>query len=225
VNIFNYAWQFFSKSSNWKHTATSPGIPAQFLLHMEYSALAVLIAALIALPLGLATAHTKHGGLVVTMLANAARALPTLGIVVLLVVLIGVDFRAVMIPLVALTIPPILLNTYEGIRSVDPQLTDAARGMGLKPLQVLFRAEVPAAMPLILTGLRAGSIMAVSTMTVAAYASFGGLGRYIIDGLAVADYSEVVGGSVLVVVAAILTLGLFALLRRLLVSPGIRKQS
>jgi osmoprotectant transport system permease protein len=222
VNIFQYAWSFLTTAANWHGT---DGIPNRFLEHFQYSGLALLIGAAIALPLGLLTGHTNRGGLAVTTLANIARALPTLGVLILLVVIMGVKFRAVMIPLVALTIPPILLNTYEGIRGVDPELTDAARGIGLRPWQVLWKAEIPAAMPLILTGLRGGAIQAVATMTLAATASFGGLGRYIIDGLARVDYTEVVGGSTLLVIAAILTLAIFAVLRRVLVSPGIRKQS
>ena len=136
----------------------------------------MLIGALIAFPLGLLTGHTKRGGLVVTSLANVARALPTLGLVVLLVVVLGVKSGAVMIPLVALTVPPILLNTYEGVRNVDPQLTDAAKGMGLRPWQVLWRAEVPAALPLILTGFQFAAVNAVANTAIAAYSSFGGTG-------------------------------------------------
>jgi osmoprotectant transport system permease protein len=221
MTLFSDAWRFLSTSANWHGT---DGIPNRFTEHLEYSALAVLIGALIALPLGLLTGHTKRGGFAVTALANAARALPTLGVLVLLVITYSIKFSIVMIPLVALTVPPILLNTYEGIRSVDPELTDAARGMGLRPWQVLWKAEIPAALPLILTGLRAGAVQAVATTAIAAYVSFGGLGRYIIDGLATVDYNQVVGGAVLIVAAAILNLLFFALLRRFLVSPGIRKQ-
>lgn len=224
MNVLNQTWAWLTTASNWHG---SDGIPIRFLQHFEYSVEAVLIGALIAFPLGLLTGHTKRGGLLVTALANVARALPTLGIVVLLVVLIGVKFRAVMIPLVALTIPPILLNTYEGVRNVDPQLTDAARGMGLRPWQVLWRAEVPAAAPLILTGFQFAAVNAVANTAIAAYSSFGGLGRFVIDGLATTTYGEMAGGAVLIVIAAILNLAFFAVLRRLLISPGLqpRKQA
>jgi osmoprotectant transport system permease protein len=221
VNVLSQAWGWLTTSANW---SGSDGIPTRFLEHFEYSVEAVLIGALIAFPLGLLTGHVKRGGLLVTSLANVARALPTLGLVVLLVVVMGVKFRAVMIPLVALTVPPILLNTYEGVRGVDPQLTDAATGMGLRPWQVLWRAEVPAALPLILTCLQTGAVNAVANVAIAAYVSFGGLGRFIIDGYATTDYAQVAGGSILIVVAAVLNLLFFALLRRLLVSPGLRQQ-
>ncbi|GAA2059438.1 ABC transporter permease [Catenulispora yoronensis] len=221
MNVLSDAWGWLTTASNWHG---SDGIPTRFLEHFEYSVEAVLIGALIAFPLGLLTGHTKRGGLVVTSLANIARALPTLGLVVLLVVVIGVKFRAVMIPLVALTVPPILLNTYEGVRNVDPRLTDAAQGMGLRPWQVLWRAEVPAAMPLILTGFQFAAVNAVANTAIAAYSSFGGLGRYIIDGLATTDYGMVAGGAILIVVAAILNLVFFAVLRRVLISPGLQSR-
>jgi osmoprotectant transport system permease protein len=187
--------------------------------------MAVVLGALIALPLGLLTGHTHRGGPAVSALANVARALPTLGTVVLLVIIMGVKFRAVMIPLVALTVPPILLNTYEGVRNVSPELTDAAKGMGLRPWQVLWKAEVPAAMPLILTGLQAGAVNAVANVAIAAYVSFGGLGRFIIDGYSTTDYAQVAGGAILIVVAALLNLLFFAVMRRVLVSPGIRHKA
>lgn len=222
MNVLSDAWGWLTTSANWHG---SDGIPTRFLEHFEYSLEAVLIGALIAFPLGLLTGHIKRGGLLVTALANVARALPTLGVVVLLVVVMGVKFRAVMIPLVALTVPPILLNTYEGVRNVDPQLTDAAKGMGLRPWQVLWRAEVPAALPLILTGFQFAAVNAVANTAIAAYSSFGGLGRFVIDGLATTDYGQVAGGAVLIVIAAILNLTFFAVLRRLLVSPGLQPRS
>jgi osmoprotectant transport system permease protein len=221
VNVLSQAWGWLTTSANW---SGSDGIPTRFVQHFEYSVEAVIIGALIAFPLGLLTGHTKRGGPLVTSLANVARALPTLGLVVLLVVVMGVKFRAVMIPLVALTVPPILLNTYEGVRNVDPQLTDAAKGMGLRPWQVLWRAEVPAALPLILTGFQFAAVNAVANTAIAAYSSFGGLGRFVIDGLATTDYGMVAGGAVLIVFAAILNLVFFAILRWLLVSPGLRQK-
>jgi osmoprotectant transport system permease protein len=222
VNAIGSAWGWLTASTNWHG---SDGIPHRFLEHFEYSVLAVFLGALIALPLGLLTGHTKRGGAAVTALANVARALPTLGVVVLLVIVIGVKFRAVMIPMVALTVPPILLNTYEGIRGVDPELADAAKGMGLRSWQVLWKAEIPVALPLILTGLQTSAVNAVANVAIAAYVSFGGLGRFIIDGQATTDYAQVAGGSILIVIAAVLNLLFFAFLRRVLVSPGIRHQN
>jgi osmoprotectant transport system permease protein len=131
----------------------------------------------------------------------------------------------VMIPLVVLAIPPILVTTYEAMRSVDPAPVDAARGMGMAETAVLFRVELPVALPLILSGLRSAAIQIVSTATIAAYVSFGGLGRYIIDGLYQRDYEKVVGGATLGAGLALATLGLFWAVARVSVSPGVRRRS
>ncbi len=142
----------------------------------------------------------------------------------LVVLLIGVGtLWPVLIPLIALAIPPILVNTYEGIRGADPDLRDAAYGMGLRGSQVLFRALLPVALPLILLGLRLSAITVVATATVAAYVGLGGLGRYIIDGLATKNYAEVFGGAVLVVLLALAVQAGFTLLNRVIVSPGVRQ--
>ncbi|GAA0417469.1 ABC transporter permease [Acrocarpospora corrugata] len=217
----NWLIDFFGNPDNW---SGSDGIPVRLLQHVEFSVLAFAIAALIALPLGLLIGHTGRGGVIVVLSANAARALPTLGLLVLVVLLIGVGtIWPVLIPLVALAIPPILVNTYEGIRGVDADLRDAAYGMGLRGPQVLFRALVPVALPLILLGLRLAAIQVVATATVAAYVGLGGLGRYIIDGLATKDYPSVFGGAVLVVLLALAVQFGFALLHRVIVSPGVRQ--
>ncbi|GIH24831.1 ABC transporter permease [Acrocarpospora phusangensis] len=217
----NWLIDFFGNPDNW---SGPDGIPVRLLQHVEFSVLAFLIAALIALPLGLWVGHTGRGAVLVVLSANAARALPTLGLLVLVVLLIGVGtIWPVLIPLVALAIPPILVNTYEGVRGVDRDLRDAAYGMGLRGRQVLFRALVPVALPLILLGLRLAAIQVVATATVAAYVGLGGLGRYIIDGLATKDYPSVFGGAVLVVLLALAVQFGFALLNRVVVSPGVRQ--
>ena len=149
-------------------------------LGVSLRALAVLTL-LLALPLGLWTGHTGRGGILMTLLANAARALPTYGLLVLLVVLYGIGLVPILVPLVALAVPPVLLNSYEGIRGVDPALTDAARGMGMTRMQVLLRAQLPVALPLILVGMRTAAVQIVATATIAASVSFGGVGRPIVD--------------------------------------------
>jgi osmoprotectant transport system permease protein len=131
----------------------------------------------------------------------------------------------VIVPLIALAIPPILVNTYEGIRGVDGDLKDAAEGMGMTGWRVLTRVEAPVALPLIMLGLRTAAIQVVATATIAAVAGLGGLGRYIVDGLARKDYPSVVGGSVLVVGLAFAVQIGFAGLRRVVVSPGLRGMS
>ena len=219
MNILTYAWDFFDDPANW---TGSGSIQVRLAQHAVYTVSAVGIAAVIAMPIGILTGHTKHGGAAVSQAANAARALPTLGVLILLVILMGAKLVPVMIPLVALAIPPILLNTDAGLRSVDPHLTDAARGLGLSPWQTVARAEIPAASRLILTGLRSAAVQTAATATIAAQVSFGGLGRFIIDGLAVRNYSEVVGGSVLTALFAVAIIAVFALAGRFLVRRGVR---
>jgi osmoprotectant transport system permease protein len=217
----NWLIEFFGDAARW---SGPDGIPARLLEHVAFSLVAFLLAALIAIPLGLWIGHTGRGALLVVVSANAARALPTLGLLVLVVLLIGVGtVLPVLIPLMALAIPPILVNTYEGIRGADPDVRDAAYGMGLRGRQVLFAALVPVALPLILLGLRLAAIQVVSTATIAAFVGLGGLGRFIIDGLATKDYPSVIGGAVLVAALALAVQFGFTLIGRVAVSPGVRQ--
>lgn len=219
MNIIELAWNWFTDSANW---SGGNGIPTRMLEHLRYSALALLFAALIAAPIGIVTGHTNRGGFLAINAANAARALPTLGLLILAVLAAGIGLTPVLVALVALAIPPILVNAYEGVRTVDPSLTDAARGMGMTGWRVLTQVEVPVAAPLILLGLRTAAIQIVSTATIAAYVGIGGLGRFIFDGLRTRDNEMIVGGAVLVVLTALAVALLFLLLRVALVPAGVR---
>ncbi|SEG94362.1 osmoprotectant transport system permease protein [Nonomuraea solani] len=222
TSFFAWLGEFFGNGENWSGPS---GIPARLLEHLEFSGLALLLAVLIAVPLGLAIGHTGRGEVLVVVTANLARALPTLGLLVMFVLLLGTaSIWPVIIPLVLLSVPPILVNTYEGIKAVDPELRDAAYGMGLRGGQVLGRVLVPVALPLILLGCRLSAIQVVATTTVAAYTGLGGLGRYVIDGFATKDYASVVGGSVLIVLFALVVQILFTLIQRVTVSPGVSQR-
>lgn len=200
----------------------APGsIPSFIITHLWYTAQAVLVAAAIALPLGLYIGHTGRLSFIAINAANAGRSLPTLGLISLLVVLMGLGFVPVLIALVILAIPPILTNTYAGIRAVDATAIDAAKGMGMRPMQVLFRLEIPMALPLISSGLRNALLQVIATATVAAYVGLGGLGRLLVDGLALNDYSRVVAGAIIVAVLAIIVDLAAAYVQRLVVSPGL----
>ncbi|HTA10831.1 MAG TPA: ABC transporter permease [Streptosporangiaceae bacterium] len=200
------------------------GIPIRVLQHLEYTVLSLLIAAAIALPIGMLIGHVNRGGFAAINTANVWRAIPTLGLLILMVVLLGFSPLTWLIPLVVLAIPAILVNTYEGIAGVDPDLKDAARGMGMTQWQVLWRVEVPVAVPLIMLGLRTAAIFVVATATIAAEIGLGGLGRYIIDGLAANNYGEVAGGAAVIVVLALAVQVIFVGLRRLVVPAGLREQ-
>ncbi|MET9446651.1 ABC transporter permease [Streptomyces cinerochromogenes] len=220
MNVLDFAHAFFNDSAHWHGY---DGIPTRFVEHITYSLEALLIAAVIGLPVGLLTGHTGRGGNALALIATAGRALPSFGLLVLMVIWIGLGMLPVMIPLVVLAVPPILVTSYEAIRSVDPSPVDAARGMGMPEARVLFQVEVPVALPLILSGLRTAAIQIVSTATIAAYVGLGGLGRYIIDGLYQKNYEKVVGGATLVAGLALASLAVFWAASRLTVSPGVRR--
>lgn len=221
MNLADFIWAFL-RNPKYAHGYDSIGQRA--LEHLQYTAEAFALAAAIGLAFGLLTGHTGRGDTPVSALAAIARALPSLGLLVLLAVKLGLNFNAVLIPLVALAVAPVLLNTHAGIRAVDPAMVDAARGMGMRPWQVLLQVEIPAALPLIINGLRSAAVQIVATATIAAFPGYGGFGRYIVDGYSEYDYSQVAGGAFLVAMLSLLMLGFFALLSRLAVSPGVRRR-
>lgn len=215
-------FSYLTSAANWSGAG---GLLHRLLQHIGYSAEVLAVSALVALPLGLLTGHTGRGGNVVSLLSNVSRALPTLGLLAIFALLIAVGIDAAVIPLVVLAVPSILVNTHVGVRGVDATLVDAARGMGLTGRQVLWRVEVPVALPLIFLGIRTAAIQVVSTATIAAWVGLGGLGRFIIDGQASHNFAELGAGALAVAVFAILTEAVFLLGQRLLVSPGLRQEA
>jgi len=222
VSFFSYAWNWIKQPQQWHG---SGGIPVRILEQLYYTGLSLIIAALIAIPLGILIGHTGRGAVLVVNIANAWRAIPTLALLVLLTIWLGFSVLAWLTPLVVLGIPPILVNVYEGVAGVDPELRDAAQGMGMTPWQQIRKVEVPVAMPLIVLGLRTGAIFVVATATIEAYIGLGGLGRYIFDGLAVDNYGEVAGGALFVVLLALAVQALFVGVRRAAVPMGLRQQA
>jgi osmoprotectant transport system permease protein len=216
--------------SGWLHTFfTAPArrsgpdaIGHRIAEHLVFCGEALFWSALLAVPLGLLIGYTGRGVFAVTALTGVARALPTLGLVTLAVLLAGVGDTAVLVPLVALAAPPLLVAAAEGVRGTDPDVRDAALGIGLTHIQVLRQVCLPAALPTLLAGMRTATVQTVATATVAAYVGLGGLGRYVVDGLATRDYPATVGGALLVVLLAVAAQLLFALLIRLARPPGAR---
>ncbi|WP_308286159.1 ABC transporter permease [Actinomycetospora soli] len=210
------AW--FGAPAQWSAAA---GIPTRLLQHLGYTALSVLVGAVIAVPVGLYIGHTGRGRLLVVGLANGLRALPELGVLVLFVLLLGLGLTPVVLALMLLAIPPLLAGTYAGISGVDPAAVDAARGMGMTERQILFGVELPNALPLMVAGLRTATLQVVATATIAAFVSLGGLGRYIVDGQAQRDFTQMAGGAILVALLAIvLEVALQGVQRA--VTPGTR---
>lgn len=218
-------WTWLTTSAHWTGT---DGIWQRTVEHIEYTVIAVAIAAVIALPIGALIGHTGRGTGVVAGIANALRALPSLGLLVMLALWalgtlpVGIALQAASIAvLVLLAVPPILTSTYAGVAAVDPAARDAAAGMGMSGRQVLLRVEAPIALPLVFSGLRSAYLQAVATATIAAFVSLGGLGRYVIDGLAQHDYPKMAAGSVLVAVLALAGDRILAVVGHFAVSAGL----
>lgn len=208
MNFLHQALAYIFTAANWGGNA---GLAARIVEHLQYTAVAVIFSALIAIPIGMIIGHTGRGTFLVVTGVNALRALPTLGVLLLGVLLWGLGLVPPTVALMLLGIPPLLAGTYAGIANVDPTVVDAARSMGMTETRVLFRVEVPNALPLILGGLRTATLQVVATATVAAYASLGGLGRYLIDGIKVRQFYLALVGALLVTVLALLLDGLLAL--------------
>jgi osmoprotectant transport system permease protein len=213
-------FSFLFDGANWAFGA-SDGFPQRILEHLMYTGIAVVLAFLIAFPLGVLIGHTGKAAFLAINAGNAGRALPTLGVLMLVVALAGTGLVPAVVALVILAIPPILTSTYAGVSSVDPATVDASRGVGMTAYQVAAEVEVPDALPIIFGGIRNATLQVVSTATIAAYVGLGGLGRYLFDGLALRDYPRVVAGAILVAVLAVALDLLLASLQRTLVSPGV----
>ncbi|MGG7448299.1 ABC transporter permease [Kosakonia oryzendophytica] len=221
--------EWFFDPSHWYG---DDGIAPLLLQHVGYSAAALAFAIAIAFPVGCYTGHTGKGEALLIGTTNALRSLPSFGLIILLVILLAGYFESDMafvlpciIVLVVLALPPVALGVHAGIRSVDPGVHDAAKGIGLTPLQVLMQVELPCAAPLILSGIRSAALQIVSTATIAAYVSLGGLGRLIIDGRAANDFAQMTAGAILVALLALMIDLLFSLAGKVMVSPGISRRT
>ncbi|OHV10520.1 ABC transporter permease [Kushneria phosphatilytica] len=204
------------------HWQGSNGIVERILEHVFYMLVSTLAGALIALPIGIGLGHSGRGGLLAINLANIGRAVPSFGVIIFVFLLVGYGVIPVIVALVALAIPPMVTNSLVGMRNVDPAVRQAATAVGMTNWQQLWRVELPIAMPLIMAGVRTSAVQVMSTATLAAYVGLGGLGRYLIDGLAVRDLVQVLVGAVLVAILAIATELAFAGLQRLVTARGLR---
>lgn len=191
--------------------------------HLYYVAVSMGVAMAIALPVGIGLGHWGRGGLLAINVSNMGRAVPSFGLVILMFLLVGFGFLPVLVALVALAIPPMVTNSYVGMQAVDPAVRTAARALGLSNLQQLWQVELPIALPLIMAGVRTAAVQVLSTATLAAYVGLGGLGRYLIDGLAQQQLAQVVGGAIVVAVLAVITEFLLARVQKRLTSPGLRR--
>jgi osmoprotectant transport system permease protein len=209
-----------------EHWQGPHGIPVRILEHLELSGLAVAVALLIAAPIALYLGHTGRGGFVAINVANIGRALPSLallalGLVVAISLGLGLGFWPTMFALVPLAIPPIMTNVYVAVREVDRDIVDAARGMGFSDGEILRNIEIPLGLPLMLAGIRTAAVNVVATATLGALVAGGALGRFIVDGLALREFDQLVAGAILVALLAIVTELTFSALERASRTPGM----
>jgi osmoprotectant transport system permease protein len=214
VNLVAATAAWLADGVNW---SGPNGIPVRLGEHVAISLVSLLFALAIGLPAGLYVGHTGRGSGVAIGLAGIARAVPSLALIGLVLPITqafdpanGFNLYPTVFAMVALAIPPILVNAYAGIRGVDAEIVEAARGVGLTERQILGRIEAPLALPVVLGGVRSASIQVIATATLGSIFALGGLGRYIVDGIAQNDDGMLFGGVVLVAALAMGSEGLLA---------------
>lgn len=199
------------------------GLGVRVAEHVAYSVVGVLLACLVAVPAGWWVGHTRRGRGLAVGLSGAARAVPTLGLVTLLGILLGIGLAAPMVAFVVLALPSVLAGAYTGVESVDPEAVDAARAAGMTEGQVLAQVEIPLGMPLLVGGVRSAFLQVIATATLAAYVGAGGLGRVLFLGLKTQDYPQMLASSLLVVALALVCDVGFAVLQRVATPVGVRR--
>ena len=226
MSFLAHVFDWFTTSANW---TGSQGIPTLFWNQLKLSVAVVVTAIALGGGLGVILGHTGRGGLVAVNAANAFRAVPTLALLTLLAIQPAISlkysgFLASWLALTALAIPPILTNTYVGMREVDADVRDAAKAMGLTGGQVLRTVEAPLAVPFVMAGIRTASIEVVATSTLAAYVSYSDLGTYVITGLNTNNNIVAFSGAILVAVMAALVAALLGLLTRAVTPLPLRRR-
>ena len=216
MRLFAQAWAWLTAPEQWSGTGT---LPERVGEHLLYTIVALAVATVVAVPLGYAVGHTGRGRELTVALAGAARALPSLGLLTVLTLLVGIgdaDLAATVV-LVVLAVPAVLAGAYAGVENVDDAVTESARAMGMTPWQVLTRVEAPLGLPLLVGGLRNAALQVVATAVLAAYVGLGGLGIYIQRGIALRRYDEMLGGAIAIVLLAVAVDLVFVLLARIAV--------
>ena len=196
-------------------------IPLRLAEHLLLSAVAVIIAAALVIPPALWAAHRRRGVVAASAVVNIGRAVPTFGILVIVVVWLGLGPWPALVALIALSGPPMFTNTVAGVMAVEPAVLESAWGMGLTGREVLVKVELPLALPVIAEGIRIAISQVIATATLAALAAGGGLGRFIVDGFAKRDQGELLVGAVLVAALAVVVEMAFTRGQRRLVSGGL----
>ena len=212
--------QWFLNGSHWQGDG---GIPHRLEEHVLMSAASLAVAMLIALPIGILIGHIGRGGALAINASNIGRAVPSFALLVIAVELVGIGAVPAFVALVALGVPPIVTNSYLGMREVDHDVREAAKGMGMRDPITLWRVELPIAIPFIMAGIRTSAVNIVATATLAALVAWGGLGRYIVDGLGQQDYPMLYAGAILVAVLSLIVEFSLAGVQRLVTPVALRR--
>ncbi|GAA2022406.1 ABC transporter permease [Agromyces tropicus] len=218
MSLFAEAFAWILDPANW---VGPDGIAANLWFHLVFSLSVVAAAAVVALPIGAVIGHTGRGRETAVVVSGGLRALPTLGLLVLVALALGVGILAPFLALMVLAIPPVLAGAYAGVGAVDRRTVDAARGMGMTEAQIIAKVELPLALPTIMGGIRSAVLQVVATATLAAYVGGPGLGTYLFLGLQTRDYPLTLAASILVIALALVLDGVFAGLQRLVVPAGV----
>ncbi|MBC7443667.1 MAG: ABC transporter permease [Ramlibacter sp.] len=197
------------------------GIPVRMVEHLGFTFVALLVASTIAIPFGFLIGHTGRGRGLAVATSGGLRAIPTLGLLTLVALWIGIGLGAPYVALTVLAIPPILAGAYTGFEAIDRAVIDSARAVGMSEAQIVRTVEIPLGLPLLIAGLRSASLQVVATATLAAYVADFGLGRFLFAGLKTRDYAEMLGGSILVILLAFVLEGIFTVVQRLVVPRGV----
>ncbi|OUE08883.1 Glycine betaine/carnitine/choline transport system permease protein OpuCB [Clavibacter michiganensis] len=218
MNQFAEAFQLLLDPSRWTGTG---GYALGLRDHLWYTFLAIALASVVAVPAGLYIGHTGRGRNIAVGLSGGLRALPTLGVLVLLGLYFGIGLTGPIVTFAILGIPPLLAGVYAGVLAVDRATIDAARAVGLTEWQILGRVEIPLALPLIISGFRASTLQVISTVTLGAYLGLGGLGPYIFTGLTTRNFPLMLSGAILVTALALAVDAVFAVVQRLVIPRGV----
>ncbi len=219
MNLFLDALAWLFDPAQW---SGSGSISQRIGEHLWISLVVLFIASAIALPVGAIIGHSGRGRELAIRVSGGLRALPTLGVLTLFGLWIGIGLSAPILALVILAIPPLLAGAYAGFESVDRHTIDAARAVGMRESQIVGKVELPLGMPILVGGIRSATLQIIATATLAAFIADAGLGRFIFEGLKIRDYGEMLGGSILVIVLALVVDGCFAVTQRLVVPAGGR---
>lgn len=219
MDVLTEAFRWLNDPLNWTGRR---GVLALTVDHLQVSAVAVLLALLVALPLGLWLGHRGRGATVGVVVANTTRALPTLALLMLLAASGYFGNTATALACAVFAVPPILANAVTGVAGVEPEVRDAARGIGMSPARVLWSVEIPNAVPLVAAGIRTGAVQVLATVPLAALVGGTSLGTVVVTGFGTQRYGQALAGGLLVAGLCLLVEGLLALAERAVTPPGLR---